>query len=162
MGHSASSLCDEVGLSRHLKITQTLDIMANRKKYLTEFKARLCSVVAGTMAEIAELAYSLPREKDYKGASYISYSDRALKKIACGHRLRIYREISSNTFKKHFPQMKKIDALKASEFTKTLMLMTSLGFDNNEIIVFLLTDKRTISSTRSKIKKTYKDECDFS
>ena len=135
--------------------------MANRKKYLTEFKARLCSVVAGTMAEIAELMYSLPREKDNKGASYISYSDRALKKIACEHRLRIYREISTNTFKKHFPQMKKIDNLNASEFAKILMLMTSLGFDNNEIVVFLLTDKRTVSSTKSKIKKIHKDKCDY-
>lgn len=127
--------------------------MVKKKKNLTEFKAMLCSVVACTLAEIADLARNLPREKDTRGASYISFSDRAIRTIAMEHRHKIYSVISSPAFKKKYPQMKRIEGFKCSEFVKIVIMMIVSGFDNNEIARFLLADKQTINSTRSKRKK---------
>lgn len=49
--------------------------------------------------------------------------------------------------------MKKIDEFKCSEFAKIVIFMIALGFDNNEIANYLIADKQTIGSTRSKRKK---------
>ena len=127
--------------------------MAIRNKYLTEFKARLCSVMASSLAEIADLVHRLPRERKLEASSYTSYSDKEVKNIAHSHRHKIYLEISSQTFKRHFPLMKKIDEFKCSEFAKIVIFMIALGFDNNEIANYLIADKQTIGSTRSKRKK---------
>lgn len=127
--------------------------MANRKKYLTEFKARLCSVMACTLADIADLVHRLPRERELEVSSYTSYSDKEIRNIAHTHRHKIYLEVSSQTFKRHFPQMKKIDEFKCSEFAKIVIFMITIGFDNNEISRYLIADKQTIGSTRSKRKK---------
>ena len=49
--------------------------------------------------------------------------------------------------------MKKIDEFKCSEFAKIVIFMITLGFDNNEIANYLIADKQTVGSTRSKRKK---------
>ena len=49
--------------------------------------------------------------------------------------------------------MKKIYEFKCSEFAKIVIFMITLGFDNNEIANYLIADKQTVGSTRSKRKK---------
>ena len=103
--------------------------MANRKKYLTEFKARLCSVMASSLAEIADLVHRLPRERKLEASSYTSYSDKEVKNIAHSHRHKIYLEISSQTFKRHFPLMKKIDEFIDSKIKTTYIVLDPMFED---------------------------------
>lgn len=123
-------------------------------KYQLEFKAMLCPVVSKSLNDIARMSRALPRKNDTKDdKAYLSRSDETHRFLKETHRTIIYLTVTSYKFVEKIPVIKDVDALNRTEYDKMVILMIVLGLTVKEIADMLMTDLRTIASTKSKLSR---------
>ena len=128
--------------------------MKQKSKYLLEFWARLCSVMAEYSSEITDAARKLPRKKDTKDpVRYITQSDKVINEKVDKHRGAIYNALTSDPMVHQYPIIKKIIDLPYSDMDKTVIFMIGIGLNPYDVAKMLISDKRTIMTIRSRRKK---------
>ena len=133
-----------------------VDTIKDVRKYI--FISCISPAIAKGVSSMREGSYSLLRKRTLNNhAETQIVVDAFMKSQIENIRNDIYMAVASDVHCRSFFNFQRIDEKKASRFRKLIILMLLMELSDDDIACYLFTDKSSVRTSKSLLKKVYPD-----
>lgn len=134
----------------------TADTIKSARKHV--FLSCISPVIASGVDSIRSGMYNLLRTRTLRSQSEFQIvADTFMRNQIDELRSEIYKAVSSDVDCRSFFDFQIIDNKRVSKFKKLIILMSLIGYSDGEIACYLFTDKTSVRTNKSSLKKEYPD-----